>query len=333
MHTDTDITAMRLIWIQVRFKNLMEKNILKMIKSESRINSRVLSIVLKHIRSRPSLESMGVKQYRAFLEKSASMFKIDKTVLYEQVNLDSVHSAWLTPPNFTDGKVVLYLHGGGFIAGSINSHRDLATRIAKASNARILIIDYKLAPENKFPAGLNDALNSYKWLLNNKISPHNIVVAGDSAGGGLALSLLLLIKEKGIAMPGGAVFLSPWVDLECKGKSYLRNKEKDPMLNHDMLYSTAMFYAENNDLSNPLLSPLNGDLSGLCPMLIQAGSNEVLEDDAVMLADKARQSGVKAELEIWDSMFHVWHYFARYLPEGRKAIERIGSFIATMRPI
>lgn len=303
------------------------------IKSKSGLNSRVLSIVLKHISSRPSLESMGIQQYRAFLEKSASMFKIDKTVFYEQVNLDSVQGAWLTPQGFTGKKVVLYIHGGGFIAGSINSHRDLVTRIANASNARALIIDYRLAPEHKFPAGLNDAFNSYKWLLNNRISPQDIVVAGDSAGGGLALSLLLLIKEKGIAMPGSAVFLSPWVDLECKGKSHLRNKEKDPMLSHDMLYSTAMFYADNGNLSNPLLSPLNGDLSGLCPMLIQVGSNEVLEDDAVMLAEKAQQSGVDAKLEIWEGMFHVWQYFARYLSEGREAIEKIGSFITAMRQI
>ncbi len=297
------------------------------IKSKSGLNSRVLSIVLKQISSRPSLESIGVEQYRALLEKSASMFKIDKTVTYEQVNLDSVKGAWLTPQGFTDGKIVLYIHGGGFIAGSINSHRDLVTRIANASNARVMIIDYSLAPEHKFPAGLNDAFNSYKWLLNKRISPHNIVVAGDSAGGGLALSLLLLIKEKGVSMPGGAVFLSPWVDLECKGESHLRNKEKDPMLSNDMLFSTTMFYADNDNLSNPMLSPLNGDLSGLCPMLIQVGSNEVLEDDAVMLADKAQQSGVDAELEIWEGMFHVWQYFARYLPEGRKAIEKIGSFI------
>ncbi len=303
------------------------------IKSKTGITSRVLSIVLKHISSRPSLESIGVQQYRALLEKSASMFKIDTTVHYEKVNLDSVQAAWITPPNFTDEKVVLYLHGGGFIAGSINSHRDLVTRIAKASRAKVLIIDYRLAPEHKFPAGLNDAFNSYKWLLNNKISPENIVVAGDSAGGGLALSLLLLIKEKGLAVPGAAVFLSPWVDLECRGKSHLKNKEKDPMLNHDMLFSTAKFYADNNKLSNPLISPLNGDLSGLCPMLIQAGSNEILKDDAVMLSDKAQQSGVDAKLEIWDGMFHVWHYFAKYLLEGRKAIERIGSFITTMKPI
>ena len=297
------------------------------IKSKSGLNSRVLAIVLKQISSRPSLESIGVEQYRVILEKSASMFKIDETITYEQVNVDSVQGAWLTPKDFTDGKVVLYLHGGGFIAGSINSHRDLVTRIAKASDARVFIINYRLAPEHKFPAGLNDAFNSYKWLLNNRIAPQDIVVAGDSAGGGLALSLILLIKEKGLAMPGSAVFLSPWVDLECRGKSHLKNKERDPMLTHDMLFSTAMFYADNQDISNPLLSPINGDLSGLCPMLIQAGSHEVLEDDAVMLAEKAQQSGLDVKLEIWEGMFHVWHYFARYLSQGQEAIERIGSFI------
>ncbi len=303
------------------------------IKSKFRMNPRILSIVIKQIQSRPSLESIGVKQYRALLEKSAAMFKIDKTIIYEQINVGSVQGAWLTPNNFTGRRIILYLHGGGFIAGSINSHRDLAARIAKASNAKLLIINYRLAPEHKFPVGLNDAFDTYKWLINKQILPKNIVIAGDSAGGGLALSLLLLIKQKGLAMPGCAVFLSPWIDLECRGKSHLKNKSKDPMLNHDMLWSTVKLYTGANkntnvvNLSDPLISPINGDLTGLCPMLIQAGSCEILEDDAVMLAEKAQNSGIENDLEIWEGMFHVWQYFARYLHEGQEAIEKIGTFI------
>lgn len=297
------------------------------IKSKPGINSKLLSAVLKQIKSRPSLGSIGVEQYRVLLEKSAAMFKLDKTVVCEHVILDSIPGAFLTPHDSKGKRVILYLHGGGFIAGSINSHRDLATRIAKASNAKLLLIDYRLAPEHKFPAGLYDALDAYKWLLNRNISPENIIVAGDSAGGGLALSLAMLIKGKGLAMPGCAVFLSPWVDLECRGKSHLRNKDKDPMLTYDMLHSTIELYTDIQDLSHPLLSPINGDFSGLCPMLIQAGSCEVLEDDAVMLAEKAHQAGIEAELEIWDGMFHVWQYFSRYLSQGRDAVEKIGSFI------
>ncbi len=297
------------------------------IKSKPGINAKVLSAVLKQILSRPSLESIGVEQYRVLLEKSAAMFKIDKTIDWEQVSVDSIPGVWLTPHDLIGSRVILYLHGGGFIAGSVNSHRDLASRIAKASNAKLLSINYRLAPEHKFPAGLYDAFDAYQWLLNKSISPKNIVVAGDSAGGGLALSLLLLIKNKGIAIPRCAIFLSPWVDLECRGESHLKNKDKDPMLTRDMLYSTRKFYAGDQNLSDPLISPINGDLNGLCPMLIHAGSCEVLEDDAVMLAKKAQQAGIEAELEIRDGMFHVWQYFSRYLPQGREAIEKIGDFI------
>ncbi len=300
------------------------------IKSESRINPKIFSAVLRQIRTRPSLESVGVEQYRTLLEKSAAIFGIDKNIDVKRLHINSVINAeCLTPEGVSGKQNILYLHGGGFIAGSVNSHRDLGARIAAASGAKLFMIDYRLAPEHKFPTGLNDAFNAYEWLLNSNIAPRDIIVAGDSAGGGLALSLLLKIKEHKLTLPRCAVFISPWVDLECRGKSHVRNRDKDPMLCRETLCYAAQLYTggDYDDLSHPMISPVNGDLNGLCPVFIQAGSCEVLEDDAIMLENRAKDAGVTVTLEIWDGMFHVWHYFARYLASGQQAIEKIGAFI------
>ncbi len=307
---------------------LIHEKKMKKIKYKSRINAKVFAAVLNQIRSRPSLDSVGVEKYRSFLEKSSAIFKPDNRVTLKPVSINSISGAWLIPRHLTGSKTILYLHGGGFIAGSVNSHKDLGSRIALASDAKMLIINYRLAPENKFPAALNDVFDSYRWLLNNRIAPKNIIIAGDSAGGGLVMSLLLKIKQWKLEIPGGAVLISPWVDLECKGKSHSRNRTKDPMLTPEMLAFTIKLYTGGEcDLSDPMISPINGDLRGLCPIFIQVGSCEILEDDAIMLAENAQNADVPVELEIWDDMFHVWHYFSRYLSSGREAIKRIGHFI------
>ena len=291
------------------------------------MKSKRLSIILKYLRSKPFSEESDIHKYRGILEKSAKIFKIDKHVNFKKFYINSIACQWIIPHDFIGLQTILYLHGGGFIAGSINSHKDLATRIAKESKAQLLIINYRLAPEHKFPAGLNDAITVYKWLLNKKIPSEKITIAGDSAGANLALSLVLSIKEKNIPMPKNMVLLSPWVDLECKGESYNLNKKKDPMLNKKSLCATAGFYTKQENLSHALVSPINGDFKGLCPMFIQVGDCEILQDDAVKLASIAKKAGVKVELEIWKDMFHVWHYFSRYLSQGREAIKKIGQFI------
>ena len=291
------------------------------------MKSKTLSIILKYLRSKPFSEKSDIHKYRGILEKSAKIFKIDKHVNFKKFYINSIACQWIIPHDFIGLQTILYLHGGGFIAGSINSHKDLATRIAKESKAQLLIINYRLAPEHKFPAGLNDAVTVYKWLLNKKIPSEKITIAGDSAGANLALSLVLSIKEKNIPMPKNMVLLSPWVDLECKGESYNLNKKKDPMLNKKSLCATAGFYTKQENLSHALVSPINGDFKELCPMFIQVGDCEILQDDAVKLASIVKKAGVKVELEVWKDMFHVWHYFSRYLYQGREAIKKIGQFI------
>ena len=291
------------------------------------MNSRVLSSILKHLKSMPTFDQIGIKRYRTLLEVSARAFKLDKSITFKPVKINEIEAERIIPQDLSSNKTILFLHGGGFIAGSIKSHRDLCSRIAKASNAEVLLINYRLAPEHQYPAGLEDALTSYKWLLTKNLLPGQIVLAGDSAGGGLTLALLAKIKESRLPVPGAAVFLSPWVDLENKNKSIKENVGIDPMLNKGMLDQTADLYAGKQDLSISFISPINSDFTGLCPILIHVGKNEVLLDDSLQLAQKAKKAGVKTTIEVWDNMFHVFQYFARYLSKARTSIEKIGIFI------
>ncbi|MCK5100673.1 MAG: alpha/beta hydrolase fold domain-containing protein, partial [Desulfobacteraceae bacterium] len=188
------------------------------------MNSRVLSSILKHLKSMPTFDQVGIERYRTLLEVSAKAFKLDKNIKFQPVKINEIKAERIIPEDLSSNKTILFIHGGGFIAGSISSHRDLASRIAKASKAEVLLINYRLAPEHPHPAGLEDALTSYKWLLNKNLLPRQIAIVGDSAGGGLTLAMLAKIKNLDLPMPSAAVFLSPWVDLENKNKSI---KEKE----------------------------------------------------------------------------------------------------------
>lgn len=290
------------------------------------MKNRILTTILRHLKSRPSFDRTGIEKHRALLEKGAVAFGTDKSVMFESFDIHGIEAARLTPEDTSSEKTILYLHGGGFMAGSIHSHRDLASRIAKAACAKLVLIDYRLAPEHPYPAGLEDAFTACRYLLDQGILPEKLCIAGDSAGGGLALSLLLRLRMEHLPMPGCAVFLSPWIDLECRGKSMTENQADDPMLSKELLQKTVGVYTDQ-DPSDPLISPLNADFTGLPPMLVHAGENEVLLDDAVRLAEKARYYGIKAESEIYGGMFHVFQYFARYLDKAKESIREIGTFI------
>jgi acetyl esterase/lipase len=275
----------------------------------------------------PTFDQVGIKRYRSLLEVSAKAFKPDKDIKFQPIRINQIKAEKIIPKDISSNTIILFLHGGGYIAGSINSHRDLGSRIAKYSKAMVLLIDYRLAPEHPFPAGLEDALNSYKWLLNNNPEQRQIALAGDSAGGGLTLALIAKIKENKLPMPCAAVFLSPWVDLENKNKSIKEKQDVDPMLDKKMLDQTAKLYANNHLVSDPYISPINHDMTGLCPILIHVGKNEVLLDDSLILAQKAENAGVKTPIEVWENMFHVFQYFARYLPKAKKSLKKVGLFI------
>ena len=288
--------------------------------------SHILTALFRHLRSRPTIEQVGVQPYRTLLEKNTLAFKPDPSIQTEPVMINSIEAQWLFPGNKMTPRVILYVHGGGFIAGSILSHIDLAARIAAACDAKLLIFNYRLAPEHPFPEGLTDVRNVYEWLTAQYRDSHDIILAGDSAGAGLALSLLSGLLSDNYLLPSCSVLISPWIDLECKNPSHFENKEKDPMLSMDILKKTAALYTDR-DLSHHLISPVNNDFSGITPVLIQTGENEILVDDSKILAQNLKTAGATVELEIWEGMFHVWHYFAKYLPEGRGAIRQISAFV------
>ena len=290
------------------------------------MNSRIISSIFRYLKTRPTFESVGIEPYRQLLEKGAAAFKPDASVKMKPFQINHIPAQWIIPPNADEKRTILYIHGGGYIAGSINSHKDLASRIALAAQGKILIFNYSLAPEKPFPAGLNDCKTIYQWLLSQTGPDDRICLGGDSAGGGLALALLAVILEEKMPLPHCSVLISPWIDLECNRSSHVENALKDPMLSPDVLKKTARLYTDK-PLTHPLISPIHNTFEGITPVLIQAGENEVLLDDTKYLAQKLRAAEATVELEIWKDMFHVWHYFAKYLSEGQKAIKVIGKFI------
>lgn len=243
------------------------------------------------------------------------------------VEMAGVFGEWVDHPKAQQDQVIYFLHGGGFNAGSPITHRELASHLSLATGMRVLLPAYRLAPEYPFPAGLQDAGTGYRWLLAQGIQPEKIVLAGDSAGGGLVLSALLWIREQQLPMPAAAVLISPWVDLTLSGASIQTHETIDPVISRKALELAAGWYAGSTPRTDPLLSPLYGDLTGLPPLLIQVGGDEILLSDSTRLTERAQAAGVKTTLEIWDGMWHVWHNAATSLPEAREAIARIGSFI------
>ena len=243
------------------------------------------------------------------------------------VSAGGVEAEWLDAPGARADRVVLYLHGGGYVLGSVNSHRDMIARLSAAANARALGLNYRLAPETPFPGAVDDAVSAYRWLLDQGITPGHIVIAGDSAGGGLTAATLLAIRDRALPRPAAGALLSPWVDLEGTGESMNGGVADDPMVRKELVSSMAPPYLNGADPKTPLAAPLHADLRGLPPLLIQVGRREVLLDDSLRFAQKAQRAGVDVTLEVWPGMIHVWQIFASELEEGREAITRIGAFV------
>ncbi|MEO6724205.1 MAG: alpha/beta hydrolase [Blastocatellia bacterium] len=225
-------------------------------------------------------------------------------------------------------RTIYYLHGGGYVACSPRTHRGLTTHLSRAASARVFSLDYARAPERKFPAALEDAVSGYQLLLKSGQQPGNIIIGGDSAGGGLAAALLIALRDRGLPLPGAAFLLSPWTDLAATGRSLVTNESADPMLSGKMTGRLAKLYYGDASPRDPLVSPLYGDLIGLPPMLIYVGDTEVLLDDAVRFAERAERHGVKVELRIEKQLPHVWPVFVAFgLPESRQTISEIAEFV------
>ncbi|NJN53881.1 MAG: alpha/beta hydrolase [Anaerolineae bacterium] len=264
---------------------------------------------------------------RRSLEKMALRAKLPADCRAEPVTIGSLAAEWVIPAHVMDGRAILYLHGGAYCLGSLESHRFLAGYIADAAQQRVLLLDYRLAPEHPFPAAVEDATAAVCWLLVAGYAPDTLTLIGDSAGGGLTMATLLSLRAAGEPLPGTAVCLSPWVDLAGTGDSMTSKRQADVLLTPELLARYAALYADGRALTDPLISPMYASLNGLPRLLIQVGENEILLDDATRLAARARAAGIDVTLEVWPQMVHVWHALASVIPEGRQAIARIGEFI------
>jgi acetyl esterase/lipase len=273
-------------------------------------------------------DSQGaIEGFRRSLEALTARFSFDGSATYTRVNAGGVPAEWVAAEGCAEDRVLIYVHGGGYVIGSVRTHRVLMADLSRASGARVLGLDYRLAPEHPFPAPVEDTVSAYRWLLSEGFDPAKISVAGDSAGGGLTVAALVQIRYVGLPMAGAGVCISPWVDMEGTGDSVVSKAEEDPMVEKEGLVFMAGTYLAGADPRAPLAAPLYADLHELPPLLIQVGSAEILLDDANRLTERARKAGVEVELNVWEDMIHVWHMFAPILPEGQQAIAQAGEFI------
>lgn len=283
--------------------------------------SEGLARIVETLKSRPPAADLA--EQRARMEQMAAPAPDD--VMITPADANGVPGEWVSAPNAGTG-VMLYLHGGGYVIGSPRTHRELAARISRASGARLLVIDYRLAPEHPFPAAVDDAVTAYRWLLAQGLDPANIAIAGDSAGGGLTLATLVRLRDEGERLPACGVTLSAWTDLEGTGESMTTRADADPMVGKAGLGQMGAHYAARN-LRHPHAAPLYAELHGLPPLLMQVGDAEVLLDDTTRVVERIRIAGGQVEIEIYPEMIHVFQVFAHFLPEGQEAIEKIGAFV------
>lgn len=269
----------------------------------------------------------NVDETRRSMEKLGARARLPAGCCAEPVTIASLTAEWVIPSQAVDGRAILYLHGGAYCLGSARSHRFLGGYVARAAQCRVLLLDYRLAPEHPFPAAVDDAVAAYRWLLAEGYQPDDLTIMGDSAGGGLALAALLALRDAKERLPGTAVCISPWTDLAGTGDSMTGKRQADVLLTPELLARYAAWYGNGRDLTHPLISPHYASLAGLPRLLIQVGENEILLDDATRLAARARADGVDITLEVWPGMVHVWHALAALIPESRQAIGRIGEFV------
>jgi acetyl esterase/lipase len=242
-----------------------------------------------------------------------------------------VPAEWVVPAGATPRRTLVYLHGGAYLFCSPRTHRGIAAFLARGIPARVLVPDYRLAPEHPFPAALDDVLACVRWLAHAGVPARDIVVAGDSAGGGLALAALLALREAGQALPAGAALLAPWVDLAATGASIRTNSGSDAWVDGDTVALGAAFYLGNTAATHPLASPLYADLAGLPPLLLHVSDSEVLLDDSRRLADRAKAAGVSVTLKVWPGLPHVWQGFVPLIPEAAVSLREIAAFLAAPR--
>lgn len=270
----------------------------------------------------------SIPGFREECEKGARLLgKLPAGLEVLPLTIEDIPAEWIIPSGVSKDKVILYTHGGGYVSGSCSDHRAIvAGRLVRGCGIATLMFEYRLAPEHPYPAAIDDSVAVYRWLLGHGTSPANIMIVGESAGGGLCLALLLALRDQGLPLPAAAVAISPWTDLKCTGESYrTRNKVSLAPLNSWTVFSK--YYAGDNDPCFPWISPLYGELHGLPPIFICAGDDDELVDDSVRFAEKAKAAGVDVRLKVGASMVHCYPLLPSFIPEARQAMDEICAFI------
>jgi monoterpene epsilon-lactone hydrolase len=291
----------------------------------SSVQSEVVNLIARMVRNSFFIHKAETTTQRKSFERISNFTKFPRFVKSNPLQIGHLDAVSFQPKKLNKERIVLYLHGGAYVAGSVNTHRALIARVARAAKCEAIGIDYRLAPEHPYPAALDDSLFAYNYLVEKGYK--SIFLAGDSAGGGLALATMLQLRDKGLQMPAGVSLISPWTDLAMTGESVKTKEHVDPLINPNILSAFAQKYIGDDIALNPLISPLYANLSNLSPVFIQVGGNELLLDDATRLAKKLKKAGCNVEMEVWDSMFHVWHYLGGLVPEAQTAINAMGNFI------
>ena len=288
--------------------------------------SEALQRVLEKLRERPVVSGEPVEVWRAGMEERAKSFRPKEGTNFESVDAGGVRAEWVVPAD-ADDRVLIYFHGGGYCCGSINTHRVLASFLAHACRARVLNVDYRLAPEHPYPAGVEDGIAVYRWLRSQNVPAAKIILGGDSAGGGLVVAALMSLRDAGDALPAAAVLICPWTDLTMSGESIRSGAEDELIARLPDLIQLKDWYLNGHDPADPMVSQIFGDLTSLPPLLVHVGNADILVDDGRRIAERAIEAGVATTLDEWNEMVHVWHSMAPILPEGQQAIDRIGEFV------
>jgi epsilon-lactone hydrolase len=274
---------------------------------------------------------LTIDDFRRIFEEFLGELAIPDDATFIEVDAGGVPAIWASAPGASSDRVVVHLHSGGLVMGSAHGYRAFGANLSAATGARVLLVDYRLAPEHPFPAQLDDALAAYRWVLSTGLAPEAVVLCGDSGGGGLGLAALLALRDTGEPLPAAGVAISPVTDWTLSGESMVSNAASDPLVpGPDLLAMLRpMVLGEHGDPRDPLASPVFGDYTGLPPLLVMAGSIETLRDDGIRVVQAANAAGVDVTWLEGEGMVHIWPIFADRLPEAREAIERIGSFVAT----
>jgi len=283
--------------------------------------------LVQALRENPVIRGSDLLEMRANMAAAVSQLPLPEGARCEPVDAGGVASEWVVTPEAREDRVLIHFHGGAYAMGSLASHRGLATNLSRASRSRVLLVDYRLAPEHPHPAAVEDAVAAWRFVLASGVAPERVALSGDSAGGGLVAAALVELRDGGGALPAAGICISPWLDLTCSGQSYVERAAEDVMVTRELLEMATAAYCKGSDPKAPTASPLFADLSGLPPLLVQVGTAEVLLDDARSFAVHAEAAGVDVSLEVAEGMVHVWHTFADVVPEGREAIERIAAFL------